>query len=91
MASHELQTPLSSLKAYTQMLALNGHAMGDDISHMCANMDDQINKLTVLINDLLDTSKLGEGILSYRKLEMSLSETVEEVTAEMRHTNSTIR
>jgi len=89
IASHELKTPVTSLKAYTQLLAQNGHTMGEAIIQMYANMDAQINKLTVLINDLLDTTKLDEGILLYKKQQMSLSETIEEVAAEMRRTNST--
>ena len=89
IASHELKTPVTSLKAYTQILSMNGHEMGDERKSMYAKMDGQIDKLTVLINDLLDTTKLDQGILVYDKEKMSLSDTLAEVTEEMQRTTPT--
>jgi two-component system, chemotaxis family, sensor kinase Cph1 len=86
VASHELKTPITSLKAYTQILSTNGAEIGDERTKMYAKMNVQINKLTVLINDLLDTTKLQEGMLVYDKARMSLSDTLMEVTEEMART-----
>ena len=86
VASHELKTPITSLKAYTQILSMNGTEIGEERTRMYAKMDVQINKLTVLINDLLDTTKLQEGMLVYDKARMSLSDTLMEVTEEMSRT-----
>lgn len=89
IASHELKTPVTSLKAYTQILSLHGNEIGEERKNMYAKMDIQIDKLTVLINELLDTTKLEEGILVYNKAKMSLSETLIEATEEMQRTTPT--
>ncbi len=86
IASHELKTPVTSLKAYTQILLLQENE-NDDKKNMYAKMNAQVDKLTVLINDLLDTTKLQGGVLNYNKEKMSLSNTVAEAVEEMQRTN----
>jgi signal transduction histidine kinase len=82
IASHELKTPVTSLKAYTQLLLMDA-AANDDSQHknMLERMDLQINKLTALINDLLDTSKIENGHLSYNKEYFQLKDVISEVIA----------
>src|SRR5205085_7570036 len=62
VASHELKTPVTSLKGFTQILQMafekQGNAMADNL---LPKMDHQINKLTNLINDLLDVTKVNRG------------------------------
>jgi len=80
IASHELKTPVTSLKAYTQLLLMD--AKEDEHSqhkNMLERMDLQINKLTSLINDLLDTSKLENGHLVYHKEPFLLKDLVTEI------------
>lgn len=91
IVSHELKTPVTSLKAYTQILSMDESEVVADRKIMYAKMDIQINKLTVLINDLIDTTKLDEGILVYKKERMNLSELLMEATEEMQRTTSTHR
>lgn len=85
IASHELKTPVTSLKAYTQLLLMD--AKGEENyqqKNMLERMDMQINKLTALINDLLDTSKIENGHLVYNKerflLKNLIAEIIEDVT-----------
>ena len=80
IASHELKTPVTSLKAYTQLLLMD--AKGEEDSqqkNMLERMDLQINKLTALINDLLDTSKIENGHLVYNKERFLLKDLVTEI------------
>src|SRR5947209_5303378 len=64
MASHELKTPVTSLKGFTQVLSRRFKKRGEEESlSFLARMDGQLNKLTKLINDLLDLSKLQTGNL----------------------------
>ncbi len=84
IASHELKTPVTSLKAYTQLLQQEAHERGDAKKEsMYAKMDLQVDKLTHLINDLLDTTKIQNGKLVYNNQLFQLDElikaTVEEV------------
>src|SRR6185312_6095369 len=77
IASHELKTPVTSLKAYTQLMLMDAEGAGDSQhKKMLERMDAQINKLTSLINDLLDTSKIENDHLVYNKEIFSLKDLV---------------
>ena len=84
IASHELKTPVTSLKAYTQLLLMDAEGF-KDMQHktMLERMDFQINKLTSLINDLLDTSKIENGQLVFNKELFVLNELVLEIISDM--------
>ncbi len=83
IASHELKTPLTSLKLYAQVLERMMTKSGDEKSADLAHkIDHQVIKLTSLISDLLDVTKinagkihLNEDFFSFQKL---IEETVEE-------------
>ena len=89
IASHELKTPVTSLKAYTQLLLMDA-ADSDDVERkkMLGRMDIQINKLTALINDLLDTSKVQSGQLAYNKEHFQMKDLASEIIEEIRPTAS---
>src|SRR5260370_30390307 len=62
MASHELKTPITSLKGFTQVLQLRLKQHADQKAlRFLSIMDAQLNKLTNLIYQLLDLSKLHQG------------------------------
>lgn len=64
LASHELKTPLTSLKAYIQLLqrAKDGQRIPREFVD---NSIKQIGRLEKLIADLLDVSKISSGKLTY--------------------------
>ena len=86
MASHELKTPVTSLKGFTNLFQrrLAKHA-DEKTLHYLARMDAQLNKLTKLITDLLDVSRILTGKVIYREepfdLDMLIKETVENLQA----------
>ena len=83
IASHELKTPVTSLKAYAQLLQMDAQASNDTRKEvMFAKMDAQVDKLTALINDLLDTSKMQNGKLIYNKISFQLNDLVKEIITE---------
>lgn len=64
LASHELKTPVTSLKGYLQIIARN--LPPDDKSKVLANRAlEQVGKLTTLISDLLDVTKIQTGKLPF--------------------------
>ena len=68
IASHELKTPLTSIKAYVHLL----HSAVNDSSKEQAKIfiertEKQIDKLYLLIADLLDISKIESGKLKFNK------------------------
>jgi two-component system CheB/CheR fusion protein len=90
MASHELKTPVTSLKAFTQIMMMNFEDEGNTMAFSMLNkMDKQINKLTGLITDLLDASKANSGQLNFQDEEFDLNELVKEVTDEVQRTTET--
>lgn len=76
ITSHELKTPITSLKAYNQLLILDSGDLDQDKIYMLTQMEQQIDKLITLINDLLDTSKLQEGRLTFQMEDVRLNELV---------------
>jgi two-component system sensor histidine kinase/response regulator len=68
IASHELKTPLTSVKGYMQLLERNLER--GDIATVKRHLDKaqiQIEKLNDLIADLLDISKIESGKLKFNK------------------------
>ncbi len=61
MASHELKTPLTAIKAFTQLLQLSKQTRAKKDTSLLQKIDQQINRLTKLVNDLLDISKIRSG------------------------------
>ncbi len=64
IASHELKTPLTSIKAYVQLLDQMVTADGQTKTFVDRTLV-QVNKLDDLINDLLDISKIENGKLKF--------------------------
>ena len=84
MASHELKTPVTSLRAYTQILMMSlesGESKG--ALQMLTKMDMQIEKLTRLIGDLLDASKTSTGQLKFYYEKIDFNVMVNEVISVM--------
>jgi PAS domain S-box-containing protein len=63
IASHELKTPVTSLKVYTEVLQEKLDANGREEAVLLEKMNGQIDRLTDLIRDLLDTTRITEGQL----------------------------
>ena len=90
IASHELKTPVTSLKAYTQILQMKFGEEGNvAATEMLAKMDKQVDKLTHLIIDLLDTTKIEKGELLYNLEEFKFNVLVEEIVEEMQRATIT--
>lgn len=87
IASHELKTPVTSLKGFTQVLQVMAKAKGDEKSELLLNkMDAQMNKLTSLIEDLLDSTKIQSGQLALNISEVNFDKLVRDVVASMQLT-----
>nr|WP_294944467.1 ATP-binding protein [uncultured Mucilaginibacter sp.] len=77
IASHELKTPLTSLKGYLQLMsAYNKEELPAAIKNYIAKAGGSLNKLQSLINDLLDVSKIKAGGLEYAVAEVTTDDLV---------------
>lgn len=88
IASHELKTPLTSLKIYTQFIEKN-LVKKDDLKNaeVARKMDSQIDLLTVLISDLLDVTKIQNGQIQLNESEFDFDQLTEEIIAEQQMTS----
>lgn len=87
IATHELKTPVTSIKAYTQALERRFKKSNDETSaYHLKKMDAQVNKLTNLISDLLDVTKIEGGQLQLHIQKFKFDELVMEVVEELQRT-----
>lgn len=84
LASHELKTPLTSVKAYLQLLERNIDNPDHKIYVEKANK--HICKLQDLISDLLDVSKIQAGKLELNKTKFDFDSFIKESLESFQHT-----
>jgi PAS domain S-box-containing protein len=96
MASHELKTPITSINGYVQLM-LNIFNEADEqrlrsskqtIKSSLHTISKQVVKLTRLISELLDLSRIESGKLELHKTAFDLCALVEETVQDMRQTAS---
>jgi signal transduction histidine kinase len=90
IASHELKTPLTSLKMQLQLLerqrykAGDEHAMSSDkMDKFLGQADRSVERIIHLVNDMLDISRMATGKLTFQIEKASISELVREVCDRM--------
>jgi two-component system CheB/CheR fusion protein len=91
VASHELKTPITSLKAALQIIE-RASTKGDNIKAVDGFIQKalkQVDKLTELIRDLLDVTKIQSGKLSLRKTNFSLDELIKECVEDQQNSSKT--
>lgn len=91
VASHELKTPVTSLKGYTQLLqmTLEEEGVNANTAKLVQKMDQQIDKLTGLIVNLLDVTKIENGQLQYLNENFNFNLLVLETVEELQRTTQT--
>jgi signal transduction histidine kinase len=91
-ASHELKTPVTSIKAYVQLAQLyasrnkNSAQNSYDLLPLIQKVETQVDRLTHLINDLLDVTKVQAGKLEFNMEDFPIDEVVHEVVGNMQMT-----
>jgi signal transduction histidine kinase len=84
IASHELRTPIARVKGYAEMV-LAAHSDGDLTDEMLTRslrrIDNASDRLTALVRDLLDVSKISAGNLPMRLRSLDVTELVREVVS----------
>lgn len=90
MASHELKTPIASLKLQTQVL--RKQLAKQDVHNAdtaLSRMESQLNAVTRLVGELLDLSKIQAGKLEYAQEAVNLGDVVQEVVDIVQQTQTT--
>ncbi|RFM31431.1 ATP-binding protein [Chitinophaga silvisoli] len=87
IAGHELKTPVTSMKAYAEIVQEQLEEIGNTTeSALVGRINTQIDKLTTLINHLLDTTRISEGKLQLNISTFDINELLAERIEEMRYT-----
>ena len=87
ITSHELKTPLTVIKAYTQILAESFKSTGNASAGMwVTKMELQVNKLTGLIEDLLDVTKIRGGKMQFNYVYFEFNELLKQIVDEVQRT-----
>lgn len=87
IASHELKTPVTSIKSFGQVLRVRFKKEGNDsAAELLGKMDAQVNKLTNLIGDLLDVTKIETGHVQHNNNYFEFDDLVTELVEEMQRT-----
>ena len=85
MASHELRTPLTSLKGFLHLLGQRLRRQQDTqaLAYL-ERVDHQVTRLTKLVTDLLDISRMQTGQLDYTMQPFQLDTLVREIVETVR-------
>ncbi|MFI5160748.1 MAG: sensor histidine kinase [Sphingobacteriales bacterium] len=84
VASHELKTPLTSLKSYVQLAHIKSKEQNTrEVSGMIEKAETQINKMTRLIRDFLNAAQSESGKMVLYRQEFFLDELVREIIADL--------
>ena len=84
VASHELKTPITSIKAYTQLLAKTyGDTDNELLKSALGKIENQVNKMTKLVIDFLKLSKIESGKLQLNSEIFNINKLVREEAADM--------
>jgi two-component system CheB/CheR fusion protein len=89
LATHELKTPITSLKAYAEFLQFTFGQAGDlQSAQLLAKMDGQIEALIDLTQELLDATQVESGHFRIHRKWVDLREVVRKSVEEMQCTTS---
>jgi PAS domain S-box-containing protein len=87
IASHELKTPTTSIKAFAQVLQKRFEKKQDfESALLLQKMNNQLNRLTNLISDLLDITKIESGKMKFNFTKLSIKDLVKETIHDMQFT-----
>ncbi|RYE56421.1 MAG: PAS domain-containing protein, partial [Sphingobacteriales bacterium] len=86
IASHELKTPLTSIKAFNQLMLKTSD--GTRLKEFLKKTGENIYSLEKLISDLLDVTKINAGKMNYNMELFSFRRMLEESIENVQHTTA---
>lgn len=86
VASHELKTPITTIKGYSQLLStyLKQNRSKKGLIYI-SRVNAQLNNLTRLVSDFFDVSRIESGKLDLQKEIVDINELVKGVIEDMQH------
>jgi signal transduction histidine kinase len=87
MLFHELKSPLTSVKAYNQILAGRFSDTTDENKVLFLNMDRQLDRLTKLVNDFFELSRIHSGKMNLQKEYFNIDDFIHGIITTMKITH----
>jgi len=84
VASHEIKTPMTVLKAYTQVAKATKEPISEKLRGLLDKIDLQSTKLMTLVQQLMDISRIENGNLQYNLERVELNVFLQEQLVVMR-------
>jgi PAS domain S-box-containing protein len=82
--SHELRTPMTSIRGYTDVLLMGAAGvMNENQAHFLNIIKSNTERLNILVNDLLDVSRIESGQVTLSPQALDLREVAEDVIEEV--------
>ncbi len=82
--SHELRTPMTAIKGYVDILLLGAAgAINENQAHFLEVVKNNIDRLNILVNDLLDISRIEAGRVILSPQPLDLRDVSEDVIADV--------
>lgn len=90
VVSHELKSPLTSIKGYAQIISKKMSALGDEITlSLARKMETQIDRLSYLIDTFLNSAKTESGQLDIKMEQFDLGFLISEIIENVQMTCDT--
>ncbi|HXD10121.1 MAG TPA: GAF domain-containing protein [Anaerolineales bacterium] len=78
--SHELRTPMTSIRGYTDVLLMGAAgALNENQTHFLSIIKNNTERLNILVNDLLDVSRIESGRVTLSPQALDMREIAEDV------------
>ena len=92
MVSHELKTPVTSIKGYVQLLQLvieneKQIKYPEPLTNSLQRINNLVDRLTRLISEMLDLSRLDSGRMEFHEENFCLFTLIKEVVTDIQNTN----
>ena len=85
IASHEMKTPLTTAKAYLQLLELSLDKENETANLYAKKASSSVGRLNELISELIDVSKIQHGKLDYNIASFNFDEMIDNTVEDMQH------
>ena len=81
--SHDLRTPLTSIKGYLELIKNKKYTEENQLDQYANISFNQAEKLELLINDLFEYTKLANNAVKFEKLDIALNELLDQLIEEL--------
>ncbi|MGE5073914.1 MAG: GAF domain-containing protein, partial [Anaerolineae bacterium] len=84
--SHELRTPMTAIKGYVEILLMGAAgAINESQSHFLDIVKNNIDRLNILVSDLLDISRIEAGRVTLSPQALDIREIAKDVMEQVEH------